>query len=110
MVQFTDLPDQLNFSTSYDGTGALQLRDSTGNLILSNVGSINYATGVITVNPLELISVEANDGTIRFTVYLQEDSLDVVTVRNNIIVLDDTVADPLAGINSNGLVVTASAV
>jgi len=108
-VQFTDLPDQLNFSSSYNGSGALQLRDSSGNLILANVGTIDYATGIITVSPLELIAVEANDGTIRFTVYLQEDSLDVVTVRNNIIVLDDTVADPLAGMNVNGLVVTAGA-
>lgn len=110
LVQFKDLPDQLNYSTSYNGSGTLQLYDSAGRLVLSSVGTINYATGVIEVSPIELIGVEANDSTIRFTVYLQEETLDIEALRNNIIVLDDTTADPLAGVLNNGLVVTATKV
>jgi hypothetical protein len=106
-VQFKDVPDIENFSTSYEGSGTLQLCDSSNNIILTNVGTINYATGVIKIEPIEFIGVDSNDNTIRFTVYLQEDSLDVETVRNNIVVLDDTAADPLAGIFNNGLIVSA---
>lgn len=109
-VYFADLPYQLNFSTSYNGLGYLQLFDSTNTLILSNVGTVNYATGVISVNPIEFISTTANDGLIRFTVQLQEATLDIQTVRNAIIVLDDTVADPLSNILTNGLVVSAQSI
>ena len=107
-VQLTDLPDQLNFSTSYSGSGTLQISDASGVVLLSNVGTIDYATGVLSIDPLEIVSVAANDGVIRFTCTLQETSLNVVVQQNNIVVIDDTVADPLAGILNNGMVVTAT--
>ena len=109
-VQFDDLPSQLNFSTSYNGSGNLRLKDNKGNILLTNVGTINYATGVISVNPLEFIDTNTNDGLVRFTMQLQEQSQDVFALRNNIIVLDNTVADPLSGLPNNGLVVTVSAI
>jgi hypothetical protein len=105
---FEDLPDQLNFSTSYSGSGTIRLVSSSGTVLLSNLGTIDYATGLITINPMEFIDAKANDGTIVFTVTLQESSLDVFVVRNNIIILDDTIADPLAGLDTNGLVVAAT--
>ena len=102
------MPDQLNFSTSYSGSGTLQISDASGVVLLSNVGTIDYATGVLSIDPLEIVSVAANDGVIRFTCTLQETSLNVVVQQNNIVVIDDTVADPLAGILNNGMVVTAT--
>lgn len=104
-VRFGDQPDVLNFSSSYDGAGTLQLLSDTGRLLLTNVGAINYALGTMTIDPLEIIDSKTNDGLIRFTCELQEDSTDVVVLRNNIVVLDDTQADSLAGIENNGLTV-----
>lgn len=105
---FEDLPDQLNFSTSYNGSGTVNLVSSLGVVLLSNLGTIDYATGLITINALEFIDAKANDGSVVFTAQLQESSLDVFVVRNNIIILDDTIADPLAGLKTNGLIVAAT--
>jgi hypothetical protein len=109
-VRFADQPSELNFSTSYDGSGTIQLRSSEGRLLLTNVGTINYYNGTLSIEPLEFIDSKTNDGLVRFTCELQEDSTDVIVLRNNIIVLDDTQADSIAGIEKNGLTVEVAAV
>jgi hypothetical protein len=107
-VRFVDQPDELNFSTSYDGAGMLRLASEEGRILLNNVGTINYADGRLVISPLEFIDSKTNDGLVRFTCELQEDSTDVIVLRNNIVILDDTQADPLAGIDVNGLTVEVS--
>lgn len=109
-ASYRDIPDQLNFSTSYDGTGTIQIVSSTGVVLYANAGTIDYATGVITLVPIEFLDALTNDGYIRFTVDLQEDSRDVIVQRNNIIVLDDTVTDATIGLNQQGLTVETTQV
>lgn len=104
-ASYKDIPDQLNFSTSYDGNGTIQVISSTGAVLYANAGTINYATGEITLVPIEFLDALTNDGYIRFTVELQEDSVDVLVERNNIIILDDTIKDSNLGLNNQGLTV-----
>lgn len=107
-IRIVDKPDDANFSSSFYGTGVLQLADENGTIVRTSVGTINYATGDITINAIEIIDALTDDGLIRFTCQLQEASRDVDVARNNIVVLDDTTIDASVGLNKNGLVVTAS--
>jgi hypothetical protein len=106
-IRIVDKPDAMNFSSSFYGTGVLQLANEAGTIVRESVGTINYNTGVLTIDTIEIIDALTNDSLIRFTCQLQEASRDVDVRRNNIVVLDNTVADAAVGLENNGLLVTA---
>lgn len=68
--------------------------DSNANrqVINPSVGTINYSTGVITINDLKILAVATPDGLIRLT--LESESGIIESIRNTIITIDET--DPAA--------------
>ena len=56
-------------------------------IINSNVGEINYDTGKITLNDLNIISVSAGDGLLRLTAVSEEGVIE--STRNVIITIDE---------------------
>lgn len=68
--------------------------DSNANrqVINPSVGTINYSTGVITINDLKILAVATSDGLIRLT--LESESGIIESIRNTIITIDET--DPAA--------------
>lgn len=68
--------------------------DSTANrqVINPSVGTINYSTGVITINDLKILAVATSDGLIRLS--LESESGIIESIRNTIITIDET--DPAA--------------
>jgi hypothetical protein len=74
-----------------NGSGIIQLIDaSNGNLLNTVYGTINYGTGVLSINSLELIGYPADTNDIRITATVQDEYLDVVVSRNEIILLDNS--------------------
>lgn len=57
-------------------------------IVDSNVGEINYETGEIQLNDIEILSVVASDGQIRIDVEVDEGIIQ--SVRNTIITIDET--------------------
>jgi len=107
-VQIRDVPDQVPYN--YDGTGTLKLYDvNTGAVLISNVGSVNYATGnvyLLNITPTGYIGGITD---LRITAELQENSRDIVSVSNEIILLDDSTADTIANVN-NGITISVEPV
>lgn len=109
----------------FNGTGTLKLLDVDTNKVLNpSLGTINYVTGVVTINNLTVVSYFGNATELRLTVTPQElgkniapsvipiteTSLFATTPspsRNSIIDLDDSTADTLSNL-APGLVVTVS--
>lgn len=61
-------------------------------VINPSVGTINYSTGVITINDLKILAVATSDGLIRLS--LESESGIIESIRNTIITIDET--DPAA--------------
>ena len=109
----------------FNGTGTLKLLDVDTNKVLNpSLGTINYVTGVVTVNNLTVVSYFGNATELRLTatpqelgkniapsiIPITETSLFATTPspsRNSIIDLDDSTADTLSNL-APGLVVTIS--
>jgi len=89
LVKMKDVPtDAVPNKT---GSGVIQLIDaSNGNLLNTAYGTINYGTGELTINSLELTGYPADTTDIRITATVQDEYLDVVVSRNEIILLDNS--------------------
>ena len=57
-------------------------------VVNSNVGTIDYDQGIVTLNDLRVLSVAASDGMIRFTIESERGILK--SAKNTIITIDDT--------------------
>lgn len=106
-VRLRDVPDAN--PSDYSGTGVLELYDVATGVKISNNGTINYATGVVTISGLLPIGYPQGARDIRLTVEAQDSSLDLSTGKNQILELDD------GNLNKNinylaGLTVTAASI
>jgi hypothetical protein len=73
------------------GTGKLQLISlTTGEIINSSYGVVNYGTGVVSIDNLEIIGYPADTSDIRISAIVQDEYLDIAVSRNQIILLDDS--------------------
>jgi hypothetical protein len=103
-----DVPDQT--PPNYAGTGTLKLYDiSNGNVIIENLGSVNYGTGKLTINNLEISGYIGGIADVRITANMQEKSNDIVPSYNEILELDDSVESVNNGLE-NGIIVTSAGV
>lgn len=109
----------------FNGIGTLKLIDvDTNNVLNPSLGTINYVTGVVTINNLTVVSYFGNATELRLTatpqelgkniapsvIPITETSLFATTPspsRNSIIDLDDSTADTLSNL-APGLVITVS--
>ena len=105
------------------GTGTLKFINASTNLPVVNVGTVNYATGIITLTNLFVQSYAGNatklhlhatpqalyqniSSSLTRTSDISEFAVLAQPAKNTIIVLDDSEVDPSAGISS-GLAITA---
>lgn len=106
-VKITDLPDTM--PPDYNGTGKLRLYDvSKGVIVNDNFGTVNYATGIITIPALDVYGFIGNSTDVRIMVETQEKAAQGITpVFDEILILDDTVADSTSNLK-NGLTVNVN--
>lgn len=113
-VKLQDVPDVGVVPPVYDGTGTVFLQDTEGKNV-ANVGTVNYATGQITIPTLNINSFYGNETFLRVRTRPHDDSKDILTnilrtgtdpsvsavfpkpSRNTVLALDDTVVNALTG-------------
>jgi len=92
---------------NYNGTGTLQLKDVVSDTVINNnVGTVNYATGVLSITSFIPIGYPTGQNDLRITVEMQESSYDLAVNREQILVLDDSTLDSQSN-RLQGLTVTA---
>jgi hypothetical protein len=85
---------------------SINLYDSLTNaVILSNLGTVNYNTGTISITSLNPAGYLENSEDIR--IYAVPASLDLFTTRDLILVIDDSLQDVTLGIET-GLTINVS--
>ena len=75
---------------NYNGTGTVYIADYNSDVLLQSVGTINYSTGDITINGITPTGYPSGQTELQIYVGLQELSYNVVTLRNQILSLDDS--------------------
>ena len=108
LVKIVDIPDSM--PPSDVGTGTLRLVNIANNDVIStNVGSINYATGAVSITGITPTGTTTGVTDIRFTAGVQESYYNVSVARNEVLVLDDTITNKIGGLNPGTTInVTAS--
>lgn len=98
-VKITDLPDTSPASDT--GTGVLRIVNTVNNLVVStNVGTVNYGTGVISISGITPTGVPQGVADIRINAAIQEANYNLVVSRNEILVQDDTTVFEIGGLVS----------
>jgi hypothetical protein len=108
LVKITDLPDDTPPSDT--GSGVLRLVNVVNSSIVStNVGTINYGTGVISISGITPTGIPAGVTDIRITGSIQEVNYNLMVSRSEILVQDDTTINKTGGLLAGTTVnVTAS--
>jgi hypothetical protein len=110
-AQVRDVPD--SSPPDYEGTGVVKTFDlDTGEVLDPLVGTVDYGTGLIVLNSGSPLTISGYLGnTTQLIVYagVQESVGDVFPGFNEIIVIDDLTADPIANV-SNGITINVVAV
>ena len=102
-VEIRDLPTTMPPSQS--GTGALQLLNMSDNsLVYDNIGSVNYATGEVTITGMQILGYVGNIGNVRISITQQEDDDDIRPTYNEVLLLDDSTTDSVAALD-NGIII-----
>jgi hypothetical protein len=102
-VRMKDVPDVM--PVNYNGTGTIRLYNVVDNADLGSIGSINYATGDVTITNIVPLGYPSDQYDIAISCGVQESSYDINVSRNQIIVIDDNLAssaaDRLQGVTIN---------
>jgi len=107
LVKITDLPDTSPASDT--GSGTLRLVNIVNDsVLLSNVGTINYGTGVVSLTNITPAGIPAGVTDIRITGSIQESNYNLVVSRNEVLVQDDTTTNKVGGLVA-GTTVTVTA-
>lgn len=105
-AKILDTPNQNPANNNGDGT--LKLVDYTEqNILISNLGSINYRTGEILIPILKVYGFVDNTPDIRFNAEPQ--SYDIISQKNQILVIDNSTVNTTAN-RISGLKINVSAV
>lgn len=105
LVKFIDIP--LIMPPDPNGIGTLRIVNSQNNsVVLDNVGTINYASGEVTIEAFTPTAIPQEIIDIRFFANVQEKSQNLRTQKNQILVIDNSTSIVAAGL-SQGLIVTA---
>lgn len=102
-VRIKDVPDDM--PPNYNGTGDVRLYNVSNDQDLGSIGSINYATGEILITNIIPVGYPSGMFEIAITCSAQEESYNITSGKNQIIVLDDNTKDEsfsrLAGLTIN---------
>jgi hypothetical protein len=108
LAKMKDIPDDA--VPNNKGTGTIELIDAgTSNILNAMYGSINYGTGEVSINSLEILGYPSDTSDIRITTTVQDEYLDVAVSKNEIILLDNSTfnidANRLPGLTVNVITV-----
>jgi len=97
LVKITDLPNDTPSSDT--GSGVLRLVNVVNSsIVATNVGTINYGTGVISISGITPTGIPAGVTDIRITGSIQEASYNLSVSRSEILVQDDTTINKIGGL------------
>jgi len=98
-----DVPDIM--PPDSNGTGTLRIYNVADNTDLGAIGTVNYSSGIMSITGITPVGYPANQFEIIITASAQEDSYNISSARNQIIVVDDSTENPsssrLPGITIN---------
>ena len=107
LVRITDIPD--DSPPSDTGNGVLRLvKIVNGAIVSTNIGTVNYGTGVISISGITPIGIPAGVTDIRITGSVQESNYNLSVSRNEILVQDNTITNKIGGLSA-GTTVTVTA-
>lgn len=107
LVKFADIPSTM--PPDPNGIGTIRIVNAVnGAPILVNAGTINYSTGVVSINEFTPTGLQTSVSDIRFTAGIQETSHNVQVYRNQILLLDDSGLNASIG-RDRGLTVNVTA-
>jgi hypothetical protein len=113
-VKFQDVPNSTVVPPEYNGTGQVYLVDTVGTRLIS-VGTIDYETGKLTLNAINVVSLYGTDFELKLRTRPHDDSKDILTsvltrtsdvstsaviakpAQNTVLSLDNTVASAITG-------------
>jgi hypothetical protein len=108
LVKITDLPDDT--PANNQGNGVLRLINSaTGSIVSADIGTVNYATGELSIPLLTPTALPAGTTDIRINAGVQESYYNLNVYRNQILVQDDTAVNAASGLVA-GVSVTSTAI
>ena len=109
LVKITDLPNTTPSSDT--GTGTLRLVNATTGVVLfSNIGTVSYGTGIVSITSITPTGLPAGVTDIRITGSIQETSYNLSVSRNEILVQDDTTKNQTGGLVAGTYVTVTSSV
>ena len=107
LVRITDIPD--DSPPSDTGNGVLRLVNIVNGAIVStNIGTVNYGTGLISISGITPTGIPAGVTDIRITGSVQESNYNLSVSRNEILVQDNTITNKIGGLSA-GTTVTVTA-
>ena len=107
LAKITDLPDTSPASDT--GSGTLRLINIVNDsVLLTNIGTINYGTGIVSLTNITPAGLPAGVTDIRITGSIQENNYNLVVSRNEVLVQDDTTTNKIGGLVA-GTTVTVTA-
>ena len=97
LVKITDLPDTSPASDT--GSGTLRLVNIVNDsVLLTNIGTINYGTGIVSLTNITPAGLPAGVTDIRIIGSIQENNYNLVVSRNEVLVQDDTTTNKIGGL------------
>lgn len=107
LASMIDIPNSM--PPDENGTGTIRIINSTnGTTISSNIGTINYGIGEVVINQFIPTALPNAVNDLRFTVAIQESDHNLEVFRNELLVIDDSVANSIVG-REAGLTVNVTA-
>jgi len=108
LVKIADLPNET--PSNNQGSGVLRLINPvTGAIVSSNIGTVNYATGELSIQSLTPAALPAGTTDIRINAGVQESYYNLNVYKNQILVQDDTAVNAANGLVA-GVIVTSTAI
>jgi len=108
LVNMSDIPSVM--PPDPNGVGSVALfRVSDNSIIQRNLGSVNYGSGLVTINQFTPVSFPEGITNFRLTASIQEVGQNIEVYRNQILVLDDSVLNISIGTEA-GLTVNVTSI
>jgi hypothetical protein len=105
-VRMRDYPNDT--PADYNGSGTIRLVNvSTGVTVSDTFGTVNYGTGVVSIPALDVYGFIGASTDVRIMTEVQENSRDITPGFDEILILDDTIADSTSNLK-NGLTVNVN--
>jgi hypothetical protein len=109
LVKITDIPNDTPPSDT--GSGVLRLVNAvTGAVVNSNIGTVNYGTGVVGITSIIPTGIPAGVTDIRVSASIQETNYNLSVYRNEILIQDDTTTNKIGGLIAGTNVTVTSSV